>query len=309
MMDYEEIPMAYTEKVRKAFNIWLMLFSVMLSVVLSNVVYAVDNKSRASKEYVASDEKLILINQLMELSGLTTQMASFPSRLKLSMSLAYADSPYPMPVGDYEDILATTLSVYDEKKLLADIRQYIYNNMKESEIITVISWLRSPLGNKISNLEGDSASADAVEMQKIAHKLYANQGRMEIIKTLNREVGAADVAVDISEYTQIAMMSSINLVLNIGAPTSVSELSKLVKDSRIRIRPMIEQQMILSLLYSYRNLSNNELGLYLNFARSKDAHQYHEVLNEGITLAIKNAIHDCHDAITRLLNAKFVPLT
>ena len=100
------------------------------------------------------------IDKILDLSGLTVQVAQFPGLIKTGMSLA-------MQQGEPLPEINTMLKMVDETVLVSEILQGIRASLKsslnENEAQQLLVWYESDIGKEITAAEEKASTPDAVK--------------------------------------------------------------------------------------------------------------------------------------------------
>ncbi len=242
----------------------------------------------------AQDQKEALVQELYVKSGLEKQMEQIPLTVQAGFDQAVQgeDRSQKLP----KNIEATIRGLAPEAFAPESLKKVVLPDLKEHltvpEIKQVLKWLDSPLGKECTRLEeAASTPAGLTEMERYGAKLKNSPPtaqRLNLIRKFDAAVKATESNVEIAVNIQIAIALAINATLPVQQQKPLKEIAREVE----RIRPEIEADMrtqtLVSLLYTYRSLSEAQMRHYLEFVKSPAGSKYQRVS----TAAVKKAIID-----------------
>ena len=86
--------------------------------------------------------------------------------------------------------------------------------------------------------------------------------------------------------TQLAVAAGISAMLPREQQKSLDVIRSQIEELRPQITAAMQNQVILAFLYTYRDLSEDEIRRYLQFARSEEGRRYHAAASDGIEQAL-----------------------
>jgi len=216
------------------------------------------------------------VSRLMEESGLNAQIAEIP--------VALDDAQKKM--GLKKEIYDAAKGSFNAVKMTRGVKEKIEKSLSADEVKAVLEWLDSPTGKKITEMEKAASSVKSMEeIKPFAAELEKGGPRVELVKRLNSAILGTDVALDMARNITVSMTAS----LNPSKDLDMKMIQEQIRNSISAMKPMIEQQVLSTILYTYRNLSDKELTRYIGFAETKDARHYHQVacsaINDEMTAA------------------------
>ncbi|HWQ96208.1 MAG TPA: hypothetical protein VN368_02430 [Candidatus Methylomirabilis sp.] len=237
-----------------------------------------------------AEEKLNdhLTQTLMHKSGLKKQIDQIPALLQYELN-QQQQKHKNLTDEDFNRISKLARQAFDAKSIYDDVQVYIESNLSAYDIKTVLEWLESPLGKKITKLEEYSSTIEAQgEMELIAPKLLEenkNSARIVKIKELDNLTGATEASVSTVLNIQLAMMTSMSAATNADNQPSFEEIQDLVGRNKLKIQAAMETMGQIQFLYTYRTLTDEEIDMYIKFAGSESGKKYHSITSKGINYA------------------------
>jgi hypothetical protein len=206
-----------------------------------------------------------------------------------------------------EEVYTLLRSAMDDSFKADDMRKSaektIVGKLTEKDMKTVLVWLNSPVGEKITTMEVEAGSPEAfAEMQKMAPALLANKERVARIKTLDQAVKGTESGINMVLNTQMAMFTAFTAGLPAEQRPSKEQIKTLLEKNRPQLVKMIEQQTIISFLYTYRDLSDKELDAYIAFAQAPAGKKYNAVMLQAINDAIADGSTRLGDRLAKDLS-------
>lgn len=149
-----------------------------------------------------------------------------------------------------------------------------------------LAWLRSPLGRRITALEEAAAAPDSLEaLQAYREKLAkrpAAPGRLALAERLDAVFAVSEFALDGAIAASLAVALTLDATVPTLQRTDPDELRARVEAERSRLRPSLVEMTKISLLYTYRDLSDAELERYATFGESESGRWYNRVLQKAL---------------------------
>jgi len=231
------------------------------------------------------------IQALMSKSGLNKQLEQLAPMVQVGMAQQNQQSE-ALPPETMSELSGLAAIAFDAATLKEKVQKHIQAKLAETDIQAALAWLRSPLGEKITKLEEDASTPAAyAEMQNMADKLGGNAGRVALAKKLDSAVKATETGVAVALNTQIALIAAMTSRMSPENRPTMDNIEKELSKSRGQIQSAVEQSALLSILYTYRSLSDAEINKYIDFANSDSGKKYHTVTAEGVTAAVTSAAH------------------
>ena len=156
-----------------------------------------------------------------------------------------------------------------------------------------LAWLRSPLGRRITQLEELGASQQMSSSRPDARSLAAAPpaaARIALIRELQESSGVADVGVDLAMTAALALALGANAAQPDAAKRAdEAAITAAIQAQRAPMAGQIEAVMQISSLFTYRELSDEELATYLEFVQSDAGRWYHDAVVAGLVSTLRRA--------------------
>ncbi|MFC1821653.1 DUF2059 domain-containing protein [Thermodesulfobacteriota bacterium] len=229
-----------------------------------------------------------LLNEIYVKSGLEKQIQQIPSNMQAGFDQEIMhDKNFRSLSRDYlSNIRGLIKKAYSSKDLKKTIVDQIEANITQDDIKEIIKWLDSPLGKKCTKLEEAISTTEALnEIKLFAAKVQESPpsaDRIKLIQKLDSSLKYTETNVTISMNMQFALDAAIETSLPIENQKPLSEILERIKKRRPHIEAEMKPRIIVTLIYTYRSLSNFELEEYIKFAGSKLGVKYQRTVIEGI---------------------------
>jgi hypothetical protein len=232
-----------------------------------------------------------LVRTLMQKSGLNRQIEQIPLMMQAGMAQAEQSEPSrKLTQKEMDDLNGMVAAAFDAKAMNAAVQKHIRSTLAKKDILAALAWLSSPLGEKITRLEEDSSTPAAYEeMQAMADTLTKNAARAAQLRKLDRAVKATESGVRVALNIQISLLTAMSSVIPKDKRLTPDEIKGQVNKNSAQVRSMVEQDTLLSFLYTYRTLTDAEVDRYIAFAESESGRKYHAATEKGVSDAVVQA--------------------
>ncbi|MEJ2690016.1 MAG: DUF2059 domain-containing protein, partial [Deltaproteobacteria bacterium] len=231
------------------------------------------------------------IQALYVKSGLDKQLEQLPLVIQASFEQAsQADKTIQKLPGNIISIIKTSIrEAFNPASLKAAMLTEIRENLAAQDIEEVLDWLDSPLGKKCTKLEEAASTPDAfAKMQQYAARIQKSPPtakRLNILQKLDSAVKGTESGVDIAINCQVAVALATVSTLPSEQQRSLKDISRELEKNRPQLEAMVRSQVLLTHLYTYRNLTDDEIQQYIEFASSPAGSKYHSVTGEALKKA------------------------
>lgn len=241
------------------------------------------------------------LNRLMALSGLNKQVAEFPGMVRAGVEQARQQDP-GIADPEFEEIVRSIEGAFQPSELLSAISIEIKKSISESEAKALLSWYESDFGKKITKAEEDASTPAAYkEMMTEAEALLADQQRVEIANKLNGLLNVTEMAMQLQEHVGLAVFTAISKVMQPEKPVPVEAFNSQMSAHEQQIRATIEQLVIVTYVYCYKDIDINSLEKYIAFNERPNTRQF----NDSVVKAIKDAFNKSIDKMAASLAITF----
>lgn len=187
-----------------------------------------------------------------------------------------------------------------ERKLVASLDESLTSKQLEE----VYAWYQTPVAQKISRAEiAASAPSAWSEVRNRAGELneaYKGTARERLFDRFDRASRATETTVDTTIAVQLGLATAMAALSSDSV--HYERLRQRLENQRGMLQGMVGQQVYDSYLYTYRDISVQELGLYLDFLESESGKRFTEVVTESIQASITDPIETIGSQLARFRN-------
>lgn len=149
-----------------------------------------------------------------------------------------------------------------------------------------LRWLRSPLGRHVTQLEIAASTPDSVQ-QLDAYAMGLRQTppsaqRVVLAQAFDRATGWTEFAVEISLASARAAMTAMSAVRPGEPHLQPAQVEAAIESQRERMHKELEQASLVSALFVYRSLSDEDFLTYIQWANTDAGRWYHGVVRETL---------------------------
>jgi hypothetical protein len=164
-----------------------------------------------------------------------------------------------------------------------------------------LEWLRTDLGRKITKLEENASTAQALrEMEAYAKQIKTSPPppqRLALIHQVDFATHATETNIDILEATAFSIAAAMDATLPQGQRQGQDRLRILMDRQRPKWREASQDATLVSLLYTYQTLTDAELERYVEFLETDIGREY----NNAASTALKDALYLAIEETSRAL--------
>ena len=254
-----------------------------------------------------SGEEQGLIHDALELSGAKKQMENYADILSNTLP------QFRSGMSDKkqrDDILLFLRDSYRINKIYPPVVDTFSAQFSKKNMLSVILWLKSPLGKKITGLEV------AVNMPEMIKKSTAfcdeydrmREGRKQRIRDMEKAVRATELNVDIVAFSLFEMLKGMQVRMQGSGKMNSEEIDALVDNVRGVPRERLTRDVLVSLAFTYRSLTDKELDDVVRFYRSPEGRWFNDTSIAAITFAIGKASREVGEKMGSALLTRKVML-
>ena len=235
----------------------------------------------------------------MDKAGLNKQLEEIHQLIEVGMTEANKETKSLTP-DLLKEVNGMAAAAFDSEKLKKVLHDHLQSNLSEADTEATLAWLNSPLARKISQMEEQASKPEAyTEMMGMADQLMANDGRLKLVKKLDIAVKATETAMSAAVNTQTSLIAGLTSSLKPELRPTFEAIESEVKKNKGQMEPIIEAHTVLSYLYSYKDLTDDEIRRYLTFAESQAGKKYHAAVAAGLDTTLARAARTLADNLEK----------
>jgi hypothetical protein len=230
----------------------------------------------------AGDISNASINKLMALSGLNKQIAEMPAAVQAAIAQEKQRNP-SLPDARLREVQRAIEKGFQPSVILNSIKAQLKNDLSERDAKYLLSWYQSDLGKRITRAEEAASTGESLrEMMTNSQRYLADRDRVWMAKRLDFLMGGTDKMVRMQMDTSLAVFSSLSTALNPGQPVNIKAFKAQLSSQEPQIRASAEQFMVLSLVYSYKDVDLASLEKYADFLQQPITSRFNECVFKGL---------------------------
>jgi hypothetical protein len=217
-----------------------------------------------------------IFDELMHKSGLWVQLAQVEPMMQAGVSQAHTKSGR-LSEQDLERLRKTIATTYAPDDLRTAARNELLATLPRPDAATVLRWLSSDLGKRITTLEEVGSSPDeAIKRQDTGPRILASlpAPRKQRIEHLAKLTLSAEAAADLIINTMMGVAHGLALSAPGAAADNIEDLKAKLQSQRDRFVEMLGPRIVADFAAMYQPLSDQELDQYIAFCESPAGQKY-----------------------------------
>lgn len=223
-----------------------------------------------------------LIEETLELSGAKRQVLQIPSVCQSQLS----ERQGRMKPADYARLSKTVAESYRSDTLYKAVTDTFKSRFDEKRLLAVRQAWHSPLFKRIAALEARASAPEAAaRIQEFAAELRRvppHADRLALIRRVDAATGSTDFNIEIVLATIRGMALGMDPMMPASQRLKPGQLDQILSDMRTQIRAPLKNQVLVSLLYAYQSLTDEELRAYLAHLESDAGRWFDRAARDGI---------------------------
>ncbi len=231
----------------------------------------------------AQNQNEALVRELYAKSGMEKQLEQVPLMIQAGFDQAALEDDHIRQLPG--NLISTMKALAKDAFAARGLRETMLSELKEKltvqDLKEVLRWLNSPMGKKCTRLEEAASTPETLSaMQQYAAGLQNSPPtaeRLNVLRQLDSAVRATESSVEIAIGSQVAVASAIISTFPVEQQRPVADIARELEKERPQIEAAARMQTLLSLLYTYRSLTEAEVQEYIAFTTSPAGSKYHAV--------------------------------
>lgn len=234
-----------------------------------------------------------LAQDLIVKSGLEKQVQQLPELVRMGVMRQQQESQQ-IPPQKFERLQHALIEAFHAQTLQKDILTRMQAELTEDEMEAALVWWNSSLGGKIARLEEEASTPQAMAaMAAMAATLQQQPpaaDRLTQIRRLEKALEVTELTVDMTLNIEVAAATSLAAaLLPAHQQPSFDALSARMEKKRAAVKSVMEPQVLVSLLYTYKSLEDAELDQYIAFAESEPGRKSYMIMTQALGSALTEA--------------------
>lgn len=244
-----------------------------------------------------------LIDEALEVSGARKQLLQIPAAVEAQVAERRAE----MKPADYTALTQIIAESYRAETLYQGVRETFKSRFDEPRLLAARQAFSSPLFRKISDLEAQAGTPEATprirEFVGEFRRQPPSQDRVALVRRVDEATGATDVNLDALIATVRGIALALDPLLPPEKRLKAGQLEQLLAQMRTNLRPSLNNEVLLTLLYAYRTVPDEDLRQYLEFLESDTGRWFNQVFREGLLTTMAAAAENAGKRMGKTLPA------
>ena len=235
-------------------------------------------------------------SELMDLSGINKQIAEYPGMVKAGMTQARTQND-DVSNEEFIQMNKAVDKSFKTSKMLKIISLEIRKKITQKDIDNLLKWYKSDLGKKITKAEEDASTPQAyAKMLKEAPVLLKNKKKVFFAKRIDKLLNVTQMVTELQINTAIAVFSAMNH----PSKSQMSIFRSQISSQKRLIKANVEQMIILSFAYSYRNIDDNDLQTYMSFLKETSTKKFNDSAMRGMVKALNSSVEEMAESFATI---------
>jgi tetratricopeptide (TPR) repeat protein len=248
------------------------------------------------------DEELKLIHEVLEMSGAKEQINYYADVVGNGLPQMQGN------LGEQkikEELFRLIRESYSFDKIYPSVVQVFHTRFNREHIISVLSWLKAPVGQKMTKLEIDANSPEGIkrirafagEYQKIGEK------RKKLLMRFEKASSATDMNIEVVSVSLLETLTAMQSQAAGRNRMSPEQIDAIVGKIRNMPRDQLKSNVMLSLACTYRDLTDEELESAIQFYEGPAGKWFNDTSIKALTTAIGKASREIGEKLGKSLTA------
>lgn len=248
-----------------------------------------------------------LYGELYRQSGLEAQLEQAPALILHNFRQEAAGlRDRGLPAEALEEIGREIRKAFSPSVMKAVIIAHLRGNLAAADARDSLAWARTSLGQKIARLDEYTSTIEGqAALEQFAAALdrsTMSKEQVALIQRLVDEAHVVEMVIDIAVSMQKGVAAA---ALAASAQDNLSSLPQVfaqIDQRRDELRGYYEKTVLLSSLFTYQSLTEDELRRYLEFVNSPHGARYHEAMFVAMRNAVTQAALRLGSSLGKVLN-------
>lgn len=253
------------------------------------------------------DEESKLIYETLEISGAKEQINYYADVVGSGLPQLRGN---PGQQKIKEALLRSIREAYRSDKIYSSVVQVFHTRFHKEHIISVLSWLKAPVGRKMTkseiyanSLEGiNSAGAFSGEYQMIG------EDRKKLLLRFEKALKATDMNIEVISVSLLEMLMAMQSQVDGRNRMSSEEIDAIVGNVRDMPIDQLKNNVMASIAGTYRDLTDEELSSAIRFYESAAGKWFIDTSIRALTYAIGKTSRELGEKLGKSLMAKDIPI-
>ena len=240
----------------------------------------------SSQWAMASDDDAV--DALLIASGVDGQAPVFEKMVRATLA------QNPALEGEQREVLQhIAMESFRGDVIYRHVQDAVVETLKPGDRETLSLWYDSALGQRITQLELNGNASDALPaMRAAAEALMADQARMAAAARLDALTQSSGLGMALQQRAMLASYMAEAIAANPDAPVDSAALDAQLQQHQAVMQQLMQQQTVLSLAFTYRELPLDKIASYESFLSTSASQRYQAGLKNGLLRGVDAVLDD-----------------
>ncbi|MFH1771544.1 MAG: hypothetical protein ABH872_01895 [Candidatus Omnitrophota bacterium] len=244
-----------------------------------------------------ADSDAALIEQALDLSGVKEQIGLISDSMESELA-SYKQAVNPEAHELFGKIVK---EAFNEAAFYSRVLESFKAEFDRKKMETLISLLKSPLSIKMARLEVEASDpAKEQEIRDFTLRFPFNpvtQERSGLAQKINEITDQVDTSLKIQVSIFQSITKAVNPLVQEYQRMTQKGLDEIAETMEDRLKPMLESQILISTLYTYRSATDQELKDYIEILKKEESRWFNKNLANAFIKALVQAASDMGEGI------------
>lgn len=247
--------------------------SALRDAVFSLVIFAIATPAAAQD----------LAYRLYKESGMQTQLQS----MSAAFDQGFTQYAQAIPEKTLKDMIKIGKESFDEPAMGKIIVAHLSAKLSKNQLQKALEWQSTKTARKITQLENAASTPEGqLKVMAYAQQLETKQpdpAYIERIQQLAIASKSVDLSVEIAANIQISMGAGMAMAK--GESVNLTAIAAEIENAKPQMHDQMAKYVLVSMLYTYQDLSKKELDNYIEFVRSPAGTSFYTAIYSGLNEA------------------------
>ena len=256
---------------------------------------------------ILRDEESKLIHETLEISGAKEQINYYTDVVGSGLPQLQGN---PDQQKIREELLRPIRESYRSDKIYSSVVQVFHARFHKEHIISVLSWLKAPVGRKMTKSEIYANSPEGINRNRAFSGEYQMIGedRKKLLLRFEKALRATDMNIEVVSVSLLEMLMAMQSQVDGRNRMSSKEIDAIVGNVRDMPGDQLKSNVMVSIAGTYRDLTDEELASAIQFYESAAGKWFIDTSIRALTSAIGKTSRELGEKLGKSLMAKDIPI-
>jgi hypothetical protein len=256
--------------------------------------------SLGSNLVLAAPLSEVTLNKLLALSGMTKQVAEIPTMVEMGVEQSRQQIS-TISDADFNGIKRSLADAFNPAEIISAIGAEVKVSTTEADAKDLFVWYESALARRITKAEEDASTPAAYQtMMQSAQSLLADKKRVQFARKLDELLKITDMTVQLQINAAAASFIAVSTAHEPNKAINIEQIKSQFAQQMKQERASIEQLLIVSMVYSYKDIALADLEKYGAFLKLPKTRRFNEASKKGLITAIDQSIKKMSQTLATL---------